>query len=93
MNEWQPQSKTSAELFEEARTRYKFAILSATAFYGPALERSFGRPLLERSKKAHALANALPEPERTVVLREFDKLQTLEITVLTRTHEAENETS
>ncbi len=92
MADW-PRAVTAAELFEEARVRYKFAILAATAFYGPALQRSFGRPLLERSKKAHALAHALPEPDRTVVLNEFEKLHELNITILTKVHEVENETA
>jgi len=87
--DWQPDSTTPSELFEEARVRFKFAILSATALYGPALQRSFGRPLLERSKKANALAHALPEPERSAVMKEFEKLDGLNITLLTKTSEAE----
>lgn len=50
---------------------YKFAILAATAFYGHTIERSLGRPPLVRSKKADALARALPEPERIVVETAF----------------------
>jgi len=80
-------------LLAEARVRYKFAILSACAIYGPALQRSFGRPLLERSKKADALANALPEPDRSIVLHEFTKLDKLDITVFTKVREADDETA
>jgi len=83
----------ATELLAEARVRYKFAILAATALYGPTLQRSFGRPLLERSKKADALANALPEPDRSIVLHEFTKLDKLDITVFTKVCEEENETA
>jgi len=57
-----------------ARVHYKFAILAATAFYGTAIERSVGRPILVRSKKADALASALPEPERSAVKTHFSTL-------------------
>jgi len=49
---------------------YKFAILAATGL-GPNVERSVGRPLIVRSKKADALARALPEPERAAVAEVF----------------------
>jgi hypothetical protein len=49
----------------EEHVNQKFAILAATAFYGPNVERSFGRPPLVRNKKADALWLALPEPART----------------------------
>jgi hypothetical protein len=58
---------------------YKFAILAATAFYGPMIERSHGRPVLVRSKKADALARALPEPERTIVEAAFAKVDNLQL--------------
>jgi len=50
---------------------YKFGVLAQTAFYGPNIERSFGRPLIVRAMKADALARALPEPERTLVDNAF----------------------
>jgi len=55
---------------------YKMGILAQTAFYGPNIERSFGRPLMVRARKADALANALPEPERTSVQMAFDEIET-----------------
>ena len=54
---------------DERDVHYKFAILAATAFYGPTVERSLGRPLLVRKKKADALWAALPEPERILALQ------------------------
>jgi hypothetical protein len=57
----------------EQLVHYKFGILAATAFYGPTVARSLGRPLIIRSMKADALARALPEPERTVVAEAFNK--------------------
>jgi len=61
----------------ESLVHYKFAVLSATALYGPTIERSFGRPLIVRSKKADALARALPEPERTAVEKLFALLRNI----------------
>jgi len=55
----------------EQRVHYKFGILAATAFYGSAIERSRGRPLLLREMKADALARALPESERAWVGKAF----------------------
>ena len=63
----------------ERLIHYKFAILAATAFYGPAVERSSGRPLLARSRKADALARALPEPERSIVEAAFAKVDDLQV--------------
>jgi hypothetical protein len=62
----------------KARVDYKFGILAATAFYGPTVERSFGRSLLLQSKKADALASALPEPERTSVEKAFARFYTIQ---------------
>jgi hypothetical protein len=62
----------------EKLVHYKFGILAATAFYGPTIERSHGRPLLVRAKKADALARALPEPERTAVERAFARFHDLQ---------------
>jgi len=73
MTRWIPAYATAAKL-----VHYKFGILAATALYGPAVARSPGRPLLVRSRKADALARALPEPERTAVQRAFGKLNDLQ---------------
>jgi len=54
----------------ERLVHYKFAILAATGL-GPNVERSIGRPLLLRNKKADALARTLPEPERAAVKEAF----------------------
>jgi len=56
---------------------YKFAILAATGL-GPNVERSIGRPLIVRSKKADALARALPEPERAAVEEAFAKYREIQ---------------
>jgi hypothetical protein len=62
----------------EKLVNYKFGILAATAFYGPTVERSFGRSLLLQNKKADALARALPEPERTAVEQAFARFHDLQ---------------
>lgn len=62
----------------ENLVNYKFGILSQPAFYGPNVERSFGRSLLLRNKKADALAQALPEPQRTLVEDAFAKFHTIQ---------------
>jgi hypothetical protein len=72
----------------ERLVHYKFGILAATAFYGPNVERSFGRSLLLQSKKADALARALPEPERTTVEEAFARFYDIQA-ALHDTHETE----
>jgi hypothetical protein len=65
-------------MIDEKLIAYKFAILSQPAFYGPHVARSFGRSLLLQSKKADALARALPEPERTAVEKAFARFHTIQ---------------
>lgn len=69
---------TPSIISAERLVNYKFGILAATAFYGPTVERSFGRSLLLQSKKADALARALPEPERTAVEQAFARFHTIQ---------------
>lgn len=69
---------TPSIISAERLVHYKFAILSQPAFYGPNVERSFGRSLLLQSKKADALARALPEPERTAVEQAFARFHTIQ---------------
>ena len=63
---------------DEGLVHYKFAILAATGL-GPNVERSIGRPLIVRSKKADALARALPEPERAAVEEAFARYRNIPI--------------